>query len=159
MIEFSFKQTENQRKNRIIKYVLDEYSFNMFPIHNKSLPALLIKSINIVFDHNSKSVVDFWGYCPYTNWVKMSLYPPKSICGELLINSELECNEIATYHIADKWQIRHDSSNGWICIGEMNLLKHYIAIEFQPNIIAVLDNVNLTALWIKPQFDGNAMYY
>ena len=157
---FFINYTDIKIKNGIIKYLVDEYSFNSFPIQ-KSLPALLIRDINLTFDYNTKTANDIWGYHPFNNWIVSRLILSKYCKGELNLLLSMDEKEIYRIPSTEKWQTYYDPNSGWVCIGNSNVIfednydKYTGAIEFYPNVIAVLYNGELEAIWIKPQIVGN----
>lgn len=51
----------------------------------------------------------------------------------------------------DNWKTYYDEENGWICIGNPQC-ENGVAVEFAQNTLAVIDNRELKAIWIKPEF-------
>lgn len=144
-----------------IEYITNEYSFMSYPALN-SLPAILVQNLNITFDYESKTANDIWGYHSYTKWIHTELEPPKAKPGKLYLSDEIGCQDCYRIEETSQWNTFYDSISGWICIGDQFVSGYTIpfnsnngAIEFYPNVVAVIGDSNLISLWIKPFFIGD----
>jgi hypothetical protein len=105
------------------------------------------------------NAISVWGYCTLNNQKK--LIPPINFSkiGNLIINlddkkasGEIIYSGISyTYSDINEFPILFDPSNGWVCIGNHSVNNHYNYVEFADNIIAVIENSSLIALWLHPR--------
>ena len=53
---------------------------------------------------------------------------------------------------ASDWQTYFNGKTGWVCIGNPDCNSKSKGVEFAKNTVAVIDNEQLSSIWIKPQF-------
>ena len=153
---FQIKQDTLKYPNGCIQYIINEYSFNSYPIL-PSLPSIMIQNINICFDIQTKCANDIWGYHNYNVWNNTTLTVPDFVRGKLILTLDIKDDDVYRIERANKWKTFYDLQSGWICIGNLytGICKAYIdkdngCIEFYPNVIAIICNSELEAIWIKP---------
>lgn len=135
-------------------YRKNEYSFDYEPSRNADF-CLMIGNIYLGFNSESLLAQQIWGYNHYSGWISKKLTPPTPTqCGLSLEsnNQGIESGVNKRLIKVNEWQTLFDKHIGWICIGEDNLNKTCCSVEFAKNIIAVLVDSQLKALWLKPQF-------
>ncbi len=142
--EIDFTQPQN---NNVIKYIPTEYSFscNAFGVDS----ALLIDCLELNMDSESGIVCAISGFHSYMIWEKATLIAPISSDGVLKSSEVIESGEVL--RIAENVSTFVDSSSGWICIGSPEYIG-CTCVRFCENVIAVLDNGKLKALWVSPVF-------
>ncbi|MDB2152532.1 hypothetical protein [Clostridium butyricum] len=149
-MNFKVKKKSEINKGQVI-YSKQELSFDFKPIYSADY-LLLIGYTNLSFDSESKNACQVWGCNPINTWINKILKKPKSIRGNLILDTELELGDNKRYVEAGEWTTYFDKRNGWVCIGEYEEENNDIAVEFAENTIAVVNQENLKALWLKPMF-------
>lgn len=90
----------------------------------------------------------FGGYNPSKIWKNSALIFPQSQKGEIYIENELDQIMDGQWYVND-WNTYYDKKQNIVCIGDYNINKNDITIEFCTNIIAVFEEKYLKAIWIK----------
>lgn len=79
-----------------------------------------------------------------------TLCPPDSVKGAVFLNSSDCLDSGETVSLEGHWSYYYDPNNGWICIGEKDILRRYQAVEIVPNTIMVFEKSELKSVWLKP---------
>jgi len=140
-------KSNDEMKSCLIKYYLDECSFDIEPVINGSDFTLVLNKLNLSIINNE--VIEIWGFCPYGSWIRSSFSPPDYSQGTLMICDDLKSGFSHRINSEAEWPVYFNSDTGWICIGNPKILTE--AVEFLTNVVAVVDSKKLAALWIKPQ--------
>jgi len=147
-MRFLVKHT-GQAEQRLLKYVADEYSFDIEPIVHIINFDVIVNKLNLTVVNDNK-VAQVWGFCPYTNWIKSNCNVPQYTEGLLIVMDNLESGFSYGINSDDEWPVYVNQKTGWICVG--NPERSGEAVEFMNNCVAVVDNNNkLVSLWLKPQ--------
>ena len=146
-MRFSIQKNISHVKG-IAKYIRSEYSFDFEPTQSSSYDVL-VGDLTISFDVdlNAKQV---WGYNPNLGWIDEKLSLPTAVQGTLNLANEIDNPQ--RIDGSKEWKTYYDSCTGWVCIGISNKERNDLAVEFATNTIAVLNDGNLKAIWIKPLF-------
>lgn len=152
---FSVKEEKSMHQGQII-YKDNDLAFDFLP-HQMSNCTVLIGAINmdfIIYSDNVKRASQIWGYHPLTHiWIQKELYTPSFLQGSLvLLDNTIEDTDIIQLEDTFQWKTYHDYRTGWICIGSDEQEEDDIAVEFATNIVAVVYQQRLKALWVKPIF-------
>lgn len=134
-----------------IRYSEKDRSFDFSPKINLDI-NIAIAYLNLGFDSEAKSAQLVWGFSPKKSWKSFSEKQPISFNGDLILLSD--CEPGLTYRIDKEkmWKSYYNNNTGWYCIGDKNQKTSDINVQFATNIIAVLQNDILKAIWLKPVF-------
>jgi hypothetical protein len=150
MINFAI-DTPSQIDEGVLVYRAQDYAFGVEPRPKNADSSLVVNTIELMVDRSNNQILFLEGYCPYQGWKRASLEPPISQRGALRISGvELRrgmaepLNSPGTY-----WGIQVDTATGWVCVGNARA-SGMRAIEFARGCVAVLDDGNLVALWLRP---------
>ncbi|WP_409069165.1 hypothetical protein ACFLKB_04855 [Clostridium sp. FAM 1755] len=147
-----FKVKEHVQINEgEVVYSKEDLSFDFRPIQNSDC-TILIGYINITFSSETKLACQVWGYNPTNTWVSRELIKPKSIKGGLYLEDRIEAGENIRLIDAGVWTTYFDKNSGMVCIGNNKIEDNDFAVEFAKNIIAVINQNMLKAIWLKPHF-------
>jgi len=133
-------------ENRKLEYLADEYSFNSFPYETNIDFDLMVNKLYLTVVGNK--IIQITGFSPYGAWVKAGYSPPKYKMGELKVIDNLEPGFSYQVNKVD-WPIHVNVKNGWICIGDCR--GNGEVVEFINDCVAVVENGELIALWLKPE--------
>lgn len=147
---FKVKEDLTINQGEVI-YIKKDLSFDFKPIYSADY-SLLIGYISLSFDSETKCACQVWGCNPINVWVNKDLNKPKSIKGDLLLDDEIETGDNKRLIEAGAWTTYFDKSTGWVCIGNYEEESNDVAVEFANNTIAVINQNNLKALWLRPKF-------
>ena len=150
-----FIEINNRPQQRILTYVVEEYSFDISPIVKEIDFDLVINNLNLTVA--DKKVIQVWGLCPYSSWIKANYSVPNFKKGTLKVIDDLKPG--FSYGLNDvEWPIYVNHQTGWVCIG--NPEKSGKAVEFINNCVAVFDdNGELMSLWLRPKKPKNKNQY
>lgn len=132
----------NQRK---IFYLPDEFSFNVKPLTPEIDYYLILNYINLTVVNNLVVQVD--GFCPNHDWILTDLPVPNYEIGQLKVLKNYEPGFSYRLNNID-WPVYYNQQSGWVCVGDPT--KKNEAVEFTTNVVAVVENNELQALWMKP---------
>ena len=125
-----------------------EYSFD-FLSNKYGTFVYLIHYLQISVDVINNKFVSVWGLHPDRLWEKTELKVPD------FKNGVIECKGDFTEGIGfrleecNDWLTYVDENNGWVCVGDKDILKD--AIMFAENIGVVIVDNELVSLWMKPK--------
>lgn len=144
---------ENIVFNGQAQYIKDEYSFFYAPWNNVDFSVLIGQGYNSL-DVKLKTgrVLQVTGLNPNYNWIEKELVTPVFQRGILTVSFDEKCQEGAGVQYANNWRTYYNYKTGWVCIGNPNCSIESKAVEFAQNTVAVIDNGQLSSIWIKPQF-------
>lgn len=89
---------------------------------------------------------------PNYNWIKKELAAPVSQRGILTVSFDEKCQEGIGIQYASDWQTYFNCKTGWVCIGNPDCNIESKSVEFAQDSIAVIDNGQLSSIWIRPEF-------
>lgn len=134
------------------QYIIDEDSFCYKPWKDVDFSIIVGKGYNSLdLKLKTANVLQLTGFNPRKNWVPQSLVVPKNKTGLLKANISSDQQKGSGIQYVDNWKTYYDEENGWICIGNPQC-ENGVAVEFAQNTLAVIDNRELKAIWIKPEF-------
>lgn len=142
-------------------YHSDEYSFDFHPksqldvislVGNQETTTLSVGTLQVEIGIATKCILYVWGYHPYLRWNSGALSVPKAQKGCLQATLNLRLMPGVSIPLIEDghWPTTYDSKNGWLCVGDRELLPDDSATEFASSTIAVLRKRELVALWLKP---------
>lgn len=153
-MKFTTKKIQ-QPINKELRYIADDYSFDMSPSAPGVNFTILINTLNLTVN-NDNSVIEIWGFCPRGRWIKGNFQVPYYYPGTLIVLDDLEpgfsysINKNET--IFNESPIYEDVKTGWVCAGDPQGKGQ--AVEFIKNCVAVVDDTGmLKALWLKPKYE------
>ena len=137
MYKFYYKITPQIYEGEI-KYIDNEYSFDFFPYRNSDI-YILLNYITISIESSTMEAKYIWGFSPKTNWIEKRLTIPKHQKGKLILeeNDQIEAGMSYRYDMEEKKEY-FDSETKIYCIGNYEIEKGDICIEFATNIIATI---------------------
>lgn len=146
-MKFSYQINETSNHKNIL-YLNKEFSLDIEPYDNEidfelSINQLCLTVVNQV-------ITQITGYLPNSSWNSTVKIPSSQVnSANLIIVDKYECG--FCYRVFnDEQPVSFNYSLGWICIGNVNAKGEWI--EFIKNCIAVIEDNNLKAIWIKPKF-------
>jgi len=145
---FSVDINKKANNGKLI-YLIDENSFDFKPTCNCDI-TLLIGYLNVGVDSETMIIKQIWGLCPRTGWIDKNLKVPKYEQGQITLLIDYKGGTTKRIIGIDEWRVSFDSCSGWVCVGDEVLLEGCICVEFASNIIAILKDKKITALWLKP---------
>lgn len=92
-------------------------------------------------------VVEVDGYCPL-NWAIYNHSVPSFKQGRWMVTDEKEAGFVYRINSED-WPVYANEKTGWVCIGDP--ANKTTGLEFATNCVAIIENENLAALWLKPE--------
>ena len=93
-----------------------------------------------------------WGFCPKGAWIQSMLLPPKSITGTIRYKRECESGKTIRLKENADWKYYYDSHSGWFCMKRVEDMDGGICVAIIKNVLVVLSNGKIKAIWIKPRF-------
>lgn len=146
-MEFIIKDEFVQAKQRKLFYLFDEFSFNIRPFITRIDYDLVVNYLNLTVVNNLVVQVD--GFCPNHEWILTDFPVPNYEVGKLKVLKNYEPG--FSYRLNNiHWPVYYNQQSGWVCVGDPT--KKNQAVEFITNVVAVIENKELQALWIKPIF-------
>ncbi len=152
MLQFHIQET-NKISNVQPIYRANEYSFDISDMGGLAASVFACIAIDTLMIEISADghflYVD--GYCNYISWIETDVLSPKARFGSIQVSGvELIMGAGIDFTKPGEWPIYFNKKTGWVCIGNSNQSFPFDAIEFATNTIAVINDKNLTAIWLKP---------
>lgn len=144
---------ENIVFNGQAQYLKDEYSFFYDPWNDVNFSILIehgYNSLDIKLENGR--VLQVTGINPNYNWIEKELVAPVFQRGILTVSFDEKCQEGTGIQYASDWQTYFNYKTGWVCIGNPDCNIKSKSVEFAKNSVAVIDNGQLSSIWIRPQF-------
>lgn len=135
-------------QDKLLIYNEYEYAFEVEPYTHLVEFYVVINYLDLLVNDGGY-VVQITGICPYKEWKPMDNVVPNYISGGLKVLTDLEYGFSYRLNEDKEWQVFVNEKTGWVCIG--NPTFYGDAVEFCKNCVAVLDNDNLVAIWLKPK--------
>ena len=130
-------------------YRKEDYSFDVEPLSTQGYTSILINDLHLEITYEGK-IIYVWGLCPLINYIETDKTPNNYTGGEVTVILDNPTPGISKRLNNDKrWPIYINKHSGWVCLGDP--LYTALSIEFIPNCVAVLDEYQLRALWLKPK--------
>ena len=141
MIKFSIQYNNKMAEGRLIYYDTGEFDF----LENENADILVL----LGFDSVTMTAKGVWGLHPNRIWIKKHLRRPDAQKGELCLITDIEPGtNVRLEGIGGTTY--YDRQTGWVCIGEP-CCRDGKGVEFATNTIAVVKNMELQSLWLKPE--------
>ncbi|GAK38138.1 MAG: hypothetical protein ACK5KV_14845 [Bacteroides graminisolvens] len=136
-------------EERVLTYDIEECSFDIEPTVQEINLDIVVNKLNLTVVDNNK-VIQVWGFCGFTTWIKSDCKVPQSTKGTLQVMDDLKAG-VGSYRVnKEDFPVYINAQTGWVCIG--NPEKSGNAVEFINNCIAVIDTYNeFVSLWLRPQ--------
>lgn len=148
-MEFKLGKQRNKINISLI-YREKEHSFDVETAPENSFSSILVNDLHLEIDEDNQ-VIYVWGLCPLSSCQVTEKYPQNYLSGSLILTTNEKLIPGVSYRInANRWLVHMNKTNGWICIGDPCFEKR-ILIEFASNCIAVLEERELKAIWLRPR--------
>ena len=135
------------------QYLKDELSFYYKPWRTVDFSILIDDGHNSLdVELENGRVLQVTGPNPDYNWIKKQLFVPTFQRGSLMVLFDRKYQGGTGIQYAKEWQTYFDDKTGCVCIGNTECDSNCIGVEFAKNTVAVVDNEQLSSVWIKPQF-------
>ena len=135
------------------QYLKDEYSFFYNPWSNVNFSILIEKGYNSLdIELETGRVLQVTGVNPNYNWIEKELVNPVFQRGILTVSFDEKHSEGTGIQYANDWQTYFNYKTGWVCIGNPDCNTESKCVEFAKDSVAVIDNGQLSSIWIRPQF-------
>ncbi len=135
------------------QYLKDEHSF-FYDLWNDVNFSILIgqgyNSLDIELE--TGRVLQVTGLNPNYNWIEKELVTPVFKQGILTVSFDEKHQEGTGIQYATDWKTYFNYKTGWVCIGDPDCNTGSKCVEFAKNSVAVIDNGQLSSIWIRPQF-------
>lgn len=150
---FQFEVVSNTRcfSGKVI-YCGNEDSFDFIPRRNSDI-TLIVGYLNIGFDSEGMYANQVWGFSPDDSWINKDLDVPVFKKGKLTLKGNFRPGLSWRIDKDNMWKSYFDKKTGWYCIGNTVTDNEDIGVEFASNIISVVNNKKLKAIWLKPFFE------
>ena len=144
---------ENVVFNGQAQYLKDESSFFYDPWNAVNFSILIEQGYNSL-DINLETgrVLQVTGINPNYNWIEKELVTPVFKRGILTVSFDEKRQEGTGIQYANDWQTYFNYKTGWVCIGNPDCNSESKSVEFAQNSVAVIDDGQLSSIWIRPQF-------
>lgn len=130
-------------------YRSNDHSLDVEPRRSTGMASLLVNDVQIGVDEDG-TLLHVWGYCPRESWREARLnVPTASPSGLRMPDIDIVPGASKRLNPLKRWDVAFDASSGWLCIG--NASSGGEAVAFAPGAIAVVENGELTAVWLHPQ--------
>lgn len=131
-------------------YIGQEYSlYFSLPCPNIDVGIAFGESTELGVVLELNEIVNINGYSPKSSWIRQHLNFPNSRKGCLLVNFERKPNKGECLSLDPHCLTYYDEKAGFICIGDYRLEDSDDSVEFADNIIAVVREGKLVAVWAK----------
>ncbi len=144
---------ENMVFNGQAQYLKDEHSFFYDPWNDVNFSVLIAQGYNSLdMKLETGRVLQVTGINPDYNWVEKELVTPAFQRGTLTVLFDEKHQKGSGVQYVNDWQTYFDRRTGWVCIGDPHCSSEKRCVEFAENSVAVIDDGQLSSIWIKPQF-------
>jgi hypothetical protein len=131
-------------------YIPSEHSFSADPAPRRGVTSVLVNDLHIELDETG-SLLYVWGLCASATWQRTGAMPPAHTRGALALeDSERLVPGVSLGANAERWPTFVNFAQGWVCIGDNVAAPTDRAIEFAPDMVAILAGKTLRALWLHP---------
>jgi hypothetical protein len=143
-------------------YRRSEYSFDFEPMSRSGVrrrtgdfgtTSVLIGTLQIEIGIETGTFLYVWGYYPETAWKRHKLPNPTTQPGKVSISFEEPPELSVSIGLVEfnEWTTAYDPRTGWLCVGDPAPNPTAQLVEFATNTIAVIYEVQLRALWLRPK--------
>lgn len=147
----------------VLTYDVSEYGFSFSAtseeplsgrLGSKGVASVLIGTLQLEVDIESREVLFAWGYFPNVRGVTAELGAPDSIPGRVFISSGQAFEPGVSFDVPeDGLRVSYDPSSGWVALH----LKDAPGAEFVQiagGVVLGIDAGDLVAVWLHPVFVG-----
>ena len=146
---FSFYSTEKIPESKFL-YISNEYAFTTKPFcSNIDVGILFGASTELGIISETKEVSGFSGYSPKSGWKEKELDMPSSRKCRLLVDFKTMPIKGVCLGYNPYCETFFDKKTQIICVGDYNLKATDDYVEFASDMVAVLREGDLVALWTK----------
>lgn len=147
----------------VLTYDESEYGFSFSTQSRESLnqrlgsqgvTSVLIDTLQLEVDIESREVLFAWGYFPITRSVVAEFSDPHYIPGRVSISSDNTFEPGVSFEIpGDSWHISHDPASGWIVVRQTEAAGIEF-VQIATGTVLGIANGNLVSVWLHPTFTG-----
>jgi len=148
-MHFSFR-TELRSFTGSLLYIRNEHSLYYKPFCLNVGTAIICgpyTGLDIICE--TCEVVHISGLNPKSTWICKTMTVPKYKSGYLWAHFDKPPDKGGGVRYNDSWNTYYDEENQYICIGDYLTNDGDDCIEFANNVIAILRDGNLIAIWAK----------
>jgi len=131
-------------------YMHDEYSLIYEPNFTNAglgISCGTCTELNVIYE--TCDIVHISGLSPKNSWIIKTMNIPKAKRGRLWVHIENLPMEGMCLEYGKLWDTYYDEEKQYICIGDYCTDDYDDCVEFANNLIAVLREGNLIAVWAK----------
>jgi len=144
---FTFIECESGFAGELL-YIQDESSLMYYPWNtnaNVSIMCGAYTGLDTICE--TGLIVQLSGLSPKSVWLPMKLKMPQAIKGNLTVHFDSPPMKGTAVDYDRNWKTYYNKNESCICVGECHILDSDICIEFTSNVVAVLRNSQLVAIW------------
>jgi len=148
-MRFSFYSEEKDYIGELL-YIRDEHSFLYKPYNTNAGVSILIggyTELDTILE--TSEVTHVSGFCHKNTWIIKSINVPNSKKGCLIAHFDKPPMKGTGIEYDRSLETYYDEEKQYICIGDYCIEDTDDCVEFANNIIAVLRNGDLVAIWAK----------
>lgn len=148
-MEFYYDTSDMGFKGQLL-YIKDEYSLLYEPFCPNvgvSIMCGAYTSLDTICE--TGVITHISGYNSKRSWIQKELKVPMSQKGQLKVCFDESPMKGTGIDCDRSWNTFYDSQTNWLCIGDINTVDGNDCIEFASNIIAVLRDKQLIAIWAQ----------
>ena len=135
------------------QYIEEENSFYYEPWNDVDFSIMLGNGYNSLdVDLSTNYILQLTGLNPKHNWIDKNIVAPIAEQGYLLALLDDDYRSGTGIQYATGWGTYFNPETGWVCIGCPEYNDDSEIVLFADNTIAVIENENLYAVWLKPFF-------
>jgi hypothetical protein len=146
---FTFDSSDEEYIGEL-RYIQDEFSLLYEPFCKNigvSIMCGAYTSLDTVCE--TGRVMHVSGYNSKATWIKRNMDIPSSTKGVLIANFNTPPMKGTGIDYDRSWSTFYDEQKGYICLGDYHTKAHDYCVEFASNVVAVLRNRQLVAIWAK----------
>jgi len=130
-------------------YRAQEYSFDSDPRPEGCISSVVVNDLELEVDDEGV-VICVTGLCPHLAWQRTERAPPPARRHVLrVIDQEWVPGISKRLTSPGEWPMFVNRSVGYVCVGSPE--GRGVGIEFAPGCVAVLQDGQLLALWLRPK--------
>lgn len=132
-------------------YREEDYSFDVEPLNSSGFTSIMINDLQLEIDDEGK-IIYVWGLCPLIHYQETDEGPKNYESANLIALLDKPPIPGISYRLNEKerWPIYINKKKGWVCVGNPKNFGEQ-RIEFIPDCVAVLENQEIVAIWLKPK--------
>lgn len=145
----------------VLTYDESEYGFSFSAqsgeslserLGSKGVASVLIGTLQLEVDIESREVLFAWGYFPNVRGVVAELIAPQFNPGRVFISSDHSFEPGVSFEVpGDRWRVSYDPSSGWVAIRLNNAVGANF-VQIASGTVLGVDNGDLVSVWLNPVF-------